>query len=498
MVGVTSFALSLADAIEQDYAYYEPVEWCQERAGIHLWSKQREIVRSVEQNKKTAVVSAHATGKSLVSAALACWWIDTHPVGEAFVVTTAPSKAQIHAILWEEIRAIHRKAGMTGRVQLSDNWLIGETLVGMGRKPQDYSESAFQGIHRKYVLVILDESGGIDEWLWNAAETITTSDQCRILAIGNPDDPSSHFASVANPGSTWQRHFISVFDSPNFTGEQVPPYLNDVLVTRNWVDDKRHQWGEESALWISKIEGRFPEIDEFAVVPLSWVNKANERWQERQAEDDYTVWGVDIARFGADKSVIAKRVGNYIEKLESFTKLDTRGMTERVKFRMQEGDSAVIDVVGLGAGVFDNLAADGFEVEGFNAGERTDVTDQSGELAFSNVRSAAWWNVREMLDPNNNPTLALPPEEMLTADLIAPRWKPTAGGKIQIESKDEIRKRIGRSTDYGDAVIQSLWVEMPQPESSMAYSFAWTDPSDSEILDAAVGWGEDIPPMELW
>jgi len=175
----------------------DPVTWASERAGVHLWSKQREIAETLAAHKRTAVQSAHGIGKSFLAATLAAWWVDVHPADETMVVTTAPSLDQVHAILWEEIRGLHDRASLSGVVQRTDRWLVGGRLVGMGRKPPDYSESAFQGIHRRYVLVILDEACGIPAWLWTAVETITTGDDCRIMAIGNPDDPNSHSGSCA-------------------------------------------------------------------------------------------------------------------------------------------------------------------------------------------------------------------------------------------------------------------------------------------------------------
>ena len=115
-----------------------------------------------------------------------------------------------------------------------------------------------------------------------------------------------------------------------------------------------------------------------------------------------------------------------------------------------------MDAIGIGAGVTDRLRELQVPVVGFTASAGTKRTDASGEFTFLNLRAAAWWNMREMLDPARGSTMMLPDDEMLKADLTAPKWKVRSGAKIQIESKDDIRKRLGRSTDSGDATIQAF------------------------------------------
>jgi hypothetical protein len=169
--------------------------------------------------------------------------------------------------------------------------------------------------------------------------------------------------------------------------------------------------------------------------------------------------GVDVARSGADQTVMAPRHGDVVTELRYTTHEDTMataGRTEGILTAAGCG-TAVVDVIGIGAGVVDKLRENGFDVNAFNASEGTHRRDRTGELGFTNCRSAAWWNLREMLDPAYGATLALPDDDMLIGDLTAPRWRVLSGGKIQVESKKDIKKRLGRSTDSGDAVVQACW-----------------------------------------
>lgn len=153
--------ISLLD-LERSVYSSNPVRWVKDKLGGFLWSKQREILTSIVNNRRTAVQSCYGAGKSYVAGLAATWWIDSHKPGTARVVTSAPTGDQVKIILWNEIGRAHSQGKLPGRLNQTEWWLnVGgdrEELVGVGRKPKDYSPSAFQGIHERYVLVILDEA----------------------------------------------------------------------------------------------------------------------------------------------------------------------------------------------------------------------------------------------------------------------------------------------------------------------------------------------------
>ena len=129
------------------------------------------------------------------------------------------------------------------------------------------------------------------------------------------------------------------------------------------------------------------------------------------------------------------------------------------------------------------------------ASEATDHKDRSKELGFVNKRAAAWWRLRELLDPAYGAELALPPDDLLTGDLTAPHWAVHSGGRIQIESKDEIRKRLGRSPDSGDAVVQAVW-DAKTHDHGTAFLEAMTArlaADGVEMLTNARDWRSRVP-----
>jgi hypothetical protein len=167
------------------------------------------------------------------------------------------------------------------------------------------------------------------------------------------------------------------------------------------------------------------------------------------------------------------------------------GDTEVTADRLLEhrNATAVVDTNGIGAGVFDKLRNRGMSAVPLNVGTRTSARDSTGQIEFYNLKSQAVWKLREALDPSKNPTLCLPPGDALAEDLAAPRWKNMAGGKLLVEPKDEVRKRLNRSPDRGDAVVLANWLNADSEYSADESSFAWVDPND-DIVDneTAIPW----------
>lgn len=435
----------------------DPVGWARDRLDVHLWSKQRELVEAVRDHRYVGVQSCHDAGKSFAAALLAAWWIDVHPVGEAFAVSSAPTSPQIEAILWREIGRIHRRGGLPGRITAGNvpGWKIGDELVAYGRRPADYTDaaqaaSAFQGIHARYVLVILDEASGIPRWLFDAVDSLATNEHARVLAIGNPDDPASHFATVCAPGSGWDLIRIDGFDTPNFTGETVPDELRELLLSPTWVDERRKRWGEGSPLWQSKVRGLFPDVSDDTLIAPRLIRAAQERDLSGEAISDIGRFGVDVARLGRDQTAVYRNRGGMLRLEATWGQKDTMETAGRLaRLLADSGAPAAIDVIGVGAGVYDRLREQGCDVTAFNAAERA-----YNPARFANRRAEAFWTVRELLE--NGRVDLDPDDDELASQLGAIRYRLTSSGKVLIESKDQMRARGMPSPDRADAAVVAL------------------------------------------
>lgn len=195
--------------------------------------------------------------------------------------------------------------------------------------------------------------------------------------------------------------------------------------------------------------------DPWAIVPTAWVEAAMLRWTPRSPKGKMDSMGVDVARGGADSTVIAARHGNWYDKLNVIPGRETpsgQAVVGQVIASRRDSAPVHIDVIGVGASPYDLLNIAKVQVIGVNVAEASTTTDKSGRLRFLNQRSQLWWQLREALDPVNDTGICLPPDTELLADICAPRWE-MSGMRVKVESREDIVKRIGRSPDRASALI---------------------------------------------
>jgi hypothetical protein len=196
--------------------------------------------------------------------------------------------------------------------------------------------------------------------------------------------------------------------------------------------------------------------DEYQVIPSDWVEAAMKRWTDQPFENIDNV-GLDPSRGGQDDTVAAYRSGWHFHPLRVYPG-HTMGSGNDVAAKVIEEVGHMhcpihTDVIGIGAAVVDALEMYiGSRVVPVNVATRSEAKDWSGALTFANKRAELWWNMRDLLNPANGQMVKLPPDQQLRSELCSPRYKLTLTG-IKVESKDEIRKRLGRSTDRADAVL---------------------------------------------
>ncbi len=471
----------------------DPVAFIRERLGEFLWSGQIEICRSVVANRRTAVKSCHESGKSWTVARIVAWWLAEHEPGDAFVVTTAPTGPQVKTILWKEIGRAHSLGNLPGRTNMTE-WLMNVTKVGpggvpvtkeeivaFGRKPSDYDPAAFQGIHARYVLVILDEADGIPEALYHAATSLTANENSRIIAIGNPDDPASYFcAKVLKPDSGYNVIHIDGLKTPNFTDEfdkpglapkQVLDELRELLISSTYVEEMRHDVGEGSPMWQSKVRGEVPEESEGGVVPMMFLKRVMVEREEPWPEQDLmpVELGVDVGA-GGDMTVVYERRGRVAGRKWSMRTPDPEQALGLVMQAIAEtsATSVKVDAIGIGWGLCGMLtqALDG--KGGAPVIHPVYVSQAAPDSTrFYLLRDQIWWDIaREFCRDRVWDLSGI--DEATQAQLIAPRTRP--GPRIKIEKKEDTKKRLGRSPDDADALLLAYFEPPAAPlEGTLIY-----------------------------
>jgi hypothetical protein len=302
---------------------------------------------------------------------------------------------------------------------------------------------------------LVDEACGVPKSIFDAVDALAINSNARVLAIGNPDDPSSHFAQICKPGSGWHVITVSAFDTPAYTGEKVPEELLPLLVSPEWVEERKIRWGVTSPIYQSKVLGEFPDVSDDTLIQPKWIEAAQKRTLERTRRP---IVAADIARFGEDETVIMRREGGWVRTYRAHHKADTMATAGHIAKAMRDIDdeadkndwvTAVIDVPGVGGGVVDRLIELDLPVTPYNGGEAPIDKER-----FVNARAEDYWSLRERFEQGE---IDIDPDhDKLAAQLGSFKWTVDSRGRIKIESKDDMRKRGLPSPDRADTVAMAF------------------------------------------
>lgn len=458
----------------------DPVAFAQEVLKIQLTEYQERILRALITFKRVCVRGPHGIGKTTLSSIAILWFITVHE--ECKIPTTASVWRQLTDFLWPEIH----KWALRPECEW---WRVGITiraskeLLGT-RLELDSNRFAFaiasnddakiEGAHSDALMYVFDESKTIPPAIWDAAEGALTGPNCYALAVSTPGESVGRFYEIQMKKAGYEDwHVIHVTHD-----DQVKAGRVEV----EWAESRKRAWGEKSVLYQRKVMGNFWDDDAETVITLAMVEKAQNRWHDLKKQEQMLVadgvapenafqqvWGnitrigCDPARFGQDKTGWAfKHGGNHIYKVERTVKEDTMETAGRLKSHLDNSFAilGMIDVNGVGAGVFDRLREQECNVVAIMSSQKTTEKDKTGLREFYQYRDWMWWNLRDLLEADDS-TVALPPDEEIQQDLVAARYQTLSSGKIKISDKDEMRKIIGRSPDVGDAICMALGKEIP-------------------------------------
>lgn len=419
-----------------------PVKAAKEVLGVTLWGKQEQLLTALSEHPLLLCRSANACGKTFVLAVACLLWLLSYD--DAVVVTTSSSQRQLK-LLWREIHRLYTKANLK---KLLGPSVFNQMELRIGEDRYAVGVSAnipenLGGFHSGHVLTIADEASALEEPHLEALLSNGTGPDDRIVLSGNPLRPSGPFFDASRNG-TWGTVSISALDLPGIADDAKPI---PGLATRQWIERRKAAWGEDSPAYVARVLGQFPELGTDSLFSLIAIEEACDRECEAKGA---RVAGIDLARFGDDKSVAVIRQGESIVHVESWSKADLMQSCGKIidLQRQWNLESLCIDETGLGSGLVDRLKEQGIRgVIGVNAASKAYDDDR-----YLNRRAELFWALRD-----NIKTLSIPYRyHDKFQELASIRYKFSSNGRIQIESKADIKGRLGRSPDHADALALSF------------------------------------------
>lgn len=498
-----------------------PLEWIVEKLGVgeetlrwslsgeeykkHQWDGDEDpliqILEGLADWKDVGVESATGTGKTYLAACVTYWFLACWE--NSIVITAAPTEKLLLLQIWKEIGGLWPRFRqhfpqaelLNGKIRMKptegeqEKWAATAFVAGVGASEELAGRA--KGFHARDMLIITEETQSIDKAIMTSFAHTRTDDHNLQMSLGNPDHRQDELHRFCVMDAV-EHIRISAFDHPNIvTGKSVVP---GAIGQRRLAERKVEFGPPNSRIYISQLRGISPAESEEALIRWEWCVAAAEKWKDKKYRKGALALGVDVADSPTgDKAAISRWQGACCTEVVSFQVEDASKLGQRVFLEVTDKDNPVdprhvgIDSVGVGASTVNEMRRLGLKVRHISGGTRavpgldTDLlwseteVDLEGKLRptgptviqaekFRDMRSQVWWRLREDLRLGR---IALPHDEELWQDLTTPQYG-TPNNKITVESKDQIKKRIGRSPDKGDACVYGNFVRRRSPTRTKA------------------------------
>lgn len=442
-----------------DSYWDNPVWFAEDMLGFVADSWQADVLMDLAGHPKVSVRSGQGVGKTGLESIAIVWYLCTRPFPK--VVATAPTRQQLYDVLWAEIAKWLSKSKVENLLRWTKTkiymngyderwWATARTAV----RPEN-----MQGFHEDYMLFVVDEASGVADNIMEAILGTLTGYENKLLLCGNPTKTSGVFYDSHNSDrDMYKTHKVSSMDSPRTSEDNINMLLR--------------KYGKDSDVARVRIFGDFPRGESDSLISLEVAEQATET--KIDISKDFTLHiGVDVARFGDDKTFIAPRIGNKVFTLQEYSKKDTMETVgniiktvESFKRENPQINKVIIkiDDDGLGAGVTDRLREVnrqrklGYIIIPIKNGAKAKESDD-----YHNKAAEMWGNMKELLDNNMSDFLQggsglieLPDDPALIKQLSNRKFRIDSNGRIELEEKAVMKKRIGESPDRADAVIYAF------------------------------------------
>lgn len=379
--------------------------------------------------------------------------------------------------------------------------LPGDRTIELGSVPHFGSVSRYKG--RPHSLKGFDElpdfSKEMYTFLIGWTRSTNPNERTRVIACGNPPTSSEGIWVVErwgawidpqhpNPAEPGELRWYAMIDGEDVEvenekpfehkGEMIHPRSRTFIPARLEdnpyllkTDYKTVLMNTPEPLRSQLLYGDFGvsvKDDPWQVIPSAWIRESRTQWGEMFADgvvardqDVNPVYGLDVAGGGTDDSALVKLTGEIVQWVKYSKISEPNELAKWVTQYVKKSDPIGIDAIGIGNGPYGVLRNMDYNAIPVKVSKATRIRDKTGILSFSRLRSALWWMVRDSIDPSTQTPgkrLFVCPDEKLFKDLAAPKFYKTADGSIQVESKDNIREKLGRSPDGGNALMIALYI----------------------------------------
>lgn len=422
----------------------DPVEFAKivlKEKDEELEPHHRAVLSSVAKNRKTAWKSGHGVGKTWTSSVSALWFFATRP--RAKVIVTATAWRQVEKQLMPEIVRLSRHADW-GAIGLEGQIEPLKLMLYMKDNPEWFitAEASddpvrLEGFHAPNLFYIVDEGKAVPNATYESIEGAFTNAEgdIRELVISTPPAEKTGYFYEIFQGKRigFEKHSTSCLDSKR--------------ISPQWIEERKQEWGEQSPMYITRVLGEFADAGQDTLFPLSWVEKCI----DRKVDGGIKVLGVDVARYGDDRTVITKRIGQRVVGQLVTVKEDTMETVGRIKriYKDEGYDEVRVDVIGVGAGVVDRLKEEDINVVAINNASKPMDSEK-----YKNVRAESYWGLRERIKDGD---ISLPDDDELISEMTSIKYKYNSRGQLEIESKEDLKRRGLRSPDKCDSLVLAFY-----------------------------------------
>lgn len=427
-----------------------PSQFVQDVFSVKPEKWQSTVLQSLVENDSIAIRSGHGVGKTALLSWIIIWWLLTrYP---AKIACTAPTGHQLSDVLWGEVAKWHRALPLAikkmlvvknDRIEFS---CANKSSFAVARTARKEQPEAFQGFHSQHMLFIIDEASGVEDIIFEVGEGAMSTKGAKTLMVGNPTRTNGFFYDAFHKNrSSWKTFKVSCFESAQ--------------VDLKFAHKMQEKYGKESPIYQVRVLGEFPKNSQDTLISLEKCEAALKRSNHCNVENTIRpIWGLDVARYGEDRTALAKRAGlRLLEPIQSWQGKDTMEIAGIIKkiydqtTAFEKPQAICIDVIGIGAGVVDRLLEEGLPVHGINVAQQAIRCER-----YNRLRDELWFKVKEWIEQND---VYIPFDEQLIAELTTPLYSIVSQGKLKVESKDELKKRGQKSPDLADAFCLTFAVQ---------------------------------------